>query len=295
MIEHHRESSLPLQLPWSGRLSGKVAIVTGSSRGVGKGIALSLGEAGAIVYVTGRSVRGKATTQGLPGTIQETAELVSERGGRGVPLRCDHSRDADIRRLMSVVHRKEGRLDILVNNAFGGEEGRRQIVTYDGYPFWKHDFDEWWYRMFTAYLRSTLATTYHALPLMLKRRGGLVVNTLWWNRDRYLCDMFFDVASAGIGRMVYGLALELRTKGIAAVAVSPGWTRTERMTDVPKAELQQKAQSPEYIGRAIVHLALDPAVSTKSGRILEVGELAREYGFRDVDGRFWGYHNAVAR
>jgi NAD(P)-dependent dehydrogenase (short-subunit alcohol dehydrogenase family) len=281
--------------PWSGGLRGKVALVTGASRGVGKGVALTLGEAGADVYVTGRSVRRGRSTQGLPGTIQDTADEVTERGGKGIAIRCDHARDAEIRHLASSIRRRHGHLDILVNNAFGGEEGKQQIITYDGFPFWRHDFDEWWYRMFTAYLRASLATTYYILPLMLRRRGGLIVNTLWWNRNRYLADLFFDVASAGVGRMVYGLALELRPKKIAAVAVSPGWTRTERMTDVPAGVLHRQAQSPEYVGRAVVNLALDQRVLTKSGRILEVGQLAREYGFRDVDGRFWDYHENVAR
>jgi NAD(P)-dependent dehydrogenase (short-subunit alcohol dehydrogenase family) len=247
------------------------------------------------VYVTGRSVRGRRATRGPPGTIQDTADAVEARGGRGIPVRCDHTRDADTRRLVSRVRRCEGRLDILVNNAFGGEEGKQQIVTYDGFPFWKHDFQEWWHRMFESYLRAAFATTYYALPLMMERKGGLIVNTLWWNRDRYLCDLFFDVASAGVGRMQYGLGLELRRSRIAAVAVSPGWTRTERMTDVPREFLDREAQSPEYVGRAIVHLAMDPRVQEKSGRVLEVGRLAREYGFRDVDGRFWDYHASIAK
>jgi len=279
---------------WRGSLRKKVAIVTGSSRGVGKGIALALGDAGATVYVTGRSVRGGRATQNLGGTIQDTAEAVTDRGGRGIPVRCDHTQNGDIRRLVSRVRRNEGQLDILVNNAFGGEEGRQQIVTYDGFPFWKHDFQEWWHRMFDSYLRATFATTYCALPLMMKRKGGLIVNTLWWNRDRYLCDLFFDVASAGVGRMLYGLALELRRSKIAAVGVSPGWTRTERMADVPRAVLEREAQSPEYVGRAVVHLARDPRVQEKSGRVFEVGALAREYGFRDVDGRYWDYHASIA-
>lgn len=282
-------------LAWGGKLAGKVALVSGATRGVGKGIALALGEAGATVYVTGRSVRGGKTTQGLPGTIQETAEGVSARGGVGIPLRCDHTRDADIRRLVSIVRGRHGRLDILINNAFAGEEGRRKIETYDGFPFWEHNLEEYWYRFFTGYLRSDFATTFHALPLLMKRKGGLIVNTLWWNRDRYLCDLFFDVASAGVGRMVYGLALELRPHGIAAVAVSPGWTRTERMTDVPREILHARTQTPEYVGRAIVNLALDQRRMAKTGRVLEVGDLAREYGFRDVDGRFWDYHAKVQR
>ena len=215
--------------------------------------------------------------------MEDTAEEVTARGGIGIGIRCDHAQERDVRKLGSAIRRRSGRRDIRVNNAFAGEEGRRKIETYDGFPFWEHDFEEYWYRFFTGYLRSTLLTTFHSIPLMTKRKGGLTVHTLWWNRNRYLCDLFFDVASAGVGRMVYGLALELKPRGISAVAVSPGWTRTERMTDVPPEILQRKTQTPEYIGRAIVNLALDRRKLARTGRIIEVGELAREYGFLDAD------------
>jgi NAD(P)-dependent dehydrogenase (short-subunit alcohol dehydrogenase family) len=181
-----------------------------------------------------------------------------------------------------------------VNNAFGGEDGSRPIVTHDGFPFWKHDFDEWWYRMFTAYLRSDLVTTYHALPMMCRRRGGLIINTLWWNRGRYLCDLFFDLASAAMGRMAYGLDLELRPKGVTILGLSPGWTRTEHMSHLPPSVLR-KLPSPEYVGRAVAHLATDPHVHDKSGKVLEIGALAREYGFTNVDGRRIDYHSAIRR
>jgi NAD(P)-dependent dehydrogenase (short-subunit alcohol dehydrogenase family) len=280
--------------PWSGKLKGRVALVTGSSRGVGKGIALVLGEAGATVYVTGRTVRGHLSPHGLPGTIDDTAQEVTDRGGTGVPVRVDHTRDQETKRLIARIRQREGRLDILVNNAFGGEDGSRGIVTYDGFPYWKHDFDEWWYRMFTAYLRSDLATTYYALPLMLRRRGGLIVNTLWWNRGRYLCDLFFDVASAAVGRMAYGLAIELLPKGINVIGVSPGWTRTEAMSDLPEPVLRRIA-SPEYVGRAVVHLALDPRARKRTGKVFEIGTLAREYGFANVDGRSIDYHQQISK
>lgn len=281
-------------LPWKGKLAGRVALVTGSSRGVGKGIALTLGEAGATVYVTGRTIRGNLSSRGLPGTIQDTAEAVTARGGIGIPVRCDHSRDQDTRRLISRIRRREGRLDLLVNNAFGGEDGARHIISYDELPFWEHNFDEWWHRMFEAYLRSDLAVTFYALPLMLRRRGGLVINTLWWNRGRYLYDLFFDVASAGVGRMAYGLGLELRSRGLTVLGVSPGWTRTEAMSHLPPRVLRGLT-SPEYLGRAVVHLALDPKVMEKSGRSFEVGELASEYKFNDVDGRRVDYHAQISR
>jgi NAD(P)-dependent dehydrogenase (short-subunit alcohol dehydrogenase family) len=277
---------------WTGKLKGKVALVTGSSRGVGKGIALVLGEAGATVYVTGRTVKGKKSRWGIPGNIHTTAEEVTSRGGIGIPVRCDHTRDSDIRKLIALIRKKEGHLDVLVNNAFGGEDGRKHIVSYDELPFWKHDFDEWWYRMFTAYLRSDMATTHHAIPLV--RKGGLIVNTLWWNRGRYLWDLFFDLSSCAVARMAYGLDLELRPRRITVVGISPGWTRTEAMSHLPRKVLEKLA-SPEYVGRAVVHLALDSNRESHSGKLFEIAELAREYGFRNVDGRLIDYHAQVAK
>jgi NAD(P)-dependent dehydrogenase (short-subunit alcohol dehydrogenase family) len=287
--------SPPSQTPaWKGKLRGRVALVTGSSRGVGKGIALVLGEAGATVYVTGRTVQGRQNPQGVPGTIHDTAREVTERGGIGIPVRVDHTHDPETKRLIQRIRRREGRLDILVNNAFGGEDGEHPIVTYDGFPFWKHDFDEWWRRMFTAYLRSDLATTFYALPLMLRRPGGLIVNTLWWNRGRYLCDLFFDLSSSAVGRMGYGLTLETRSKHLTVVGLSPGWTRTEHMSHLPKKVLR-KLPSPEYVGRAVAYLALDPDVHDKTGQVVEIGALAREYGFTNVDGRLIDYHEEIRR
>lgn len=289
-----KKQPTPIPLPWAGKLRGKVALVTGSSRGVGRGIALVLGEAGATVYVTGRTVRGRKSRWGVPGTIHDTADEVSARGGTGIPVRCDHSKDADIRRLVARISRESGHVDILVNNAFGGADGRRHMLSYDAFPFWKHDFDEWWYRLFTAYLRSTLATTLYALPLMLRRPDGLIVNTLWWNRGRYLWDLFFDLASNGVGRMVYGLDLELRTRGITAVGLSPGWTLTEGMAHHAE-KTKRKLASPEYAGRAVAYLAMDSDHHRLSGKVFEIGELARQYGFRNVDGRLIDYHADVAR
>jgi NAD(P)-dependent dehydrogenase (short-subunit alcohol dehydrogenase family) len=128
---------------WKGKLAGRVALVTGSSRGVGKGVALALGEAGATVYVTGRTVRGRLSSHGVPGTIHDTAREVTDRRGVGIPVRVDHTRDQETKRLIERIRKRERHLDILVNNAFGGEDGTQPIVTYDGFPFWKHDFDEW--------------------------------------------------------------------------------------------------------------------------------------------------------
>jgi NAD(P)-dependent dehydrogenase (short-subunit alcohol dehydrogenase family) len=275
-------------------LVGRVALVTGSSRGVGRGIALVLGEAGATVYVTGRTTRGHSNRWGVPGTIHDTAEEVTRRGGLGIPVRVDHTRDSEVRRLIEWIDRTSGRLDLLVNNVFGGEDGSQHIISYDEVPFWKHDFEEWWRRMFTQYLRAQLVTTFLAIPLLRRRRGGLIVNTLWWNRGRYLWDLFFDMASCGVGRMAYGLDLELRSREITVVGLSPGWTRTEAMEHLPPKVLKKLA-SPEYVGRAVAHLALDPRRQQRSGRVFEIGELARDYGFRNPDGRLIDYHGEVAR
>jgi len=261
---------------------------------VGRGIARVLGEAGATVYVTGRTIRGQKSRQGVPGTIHDTAEEVSARGRLGIPVRCDHANEADIRRLVARIRRESGRIDILVNNAFGGADGRHDIISYDAFPFWKHDFSEWWYRFFTAYLRSTVATTLYALPLMLQRRDGLIVNTLWWNRGKYLWEMFFDLSSNGVGRMVYGLDLELRKYRITAVGLSPGWTNTEAMAHYSE-EKKQALASPEYAGRAVTYLAMDRYRHRLSGKVLEIGKLARQYGFRNVDGRLIDYHADMAR
>ncbi len=279
------------------RLDGKVAVVTGASRGAGRGLASVLGQAGATVYVTGRSVRGGPTTDNLPGTIEETAEEVTRRGGVGIPARCDHTVEEEVRALFERVEREQGRLDLLVNNAWGGYEspGIRPV------PFWKAPL-RLWEAMFVAGLRTHLLASYFAIPLMLPRRQGLIVSTVAWDHDKYLnrpnhpnwgVGTFYDIAKHAIVRMIYGLGIELRRYKIAAVAVAPGFMRTERVLQFFKAEEQnwkkfpglKRTETPEYVGRAVAALAGDPRVLRKSGRAFHAGELARGYGFTDVDGR----------
>jgi NAD(P)-dependent dehydrogenase (short-subunit alcohol dehydrogenase family) len=269
------------------KLHGKVAVVTGASRGVGRGIACVLGEAGATVYVTGRSTRGVPTTDSMPGTIEDTAEEVSQRGGHGIPAPCDHTVDEQVRALFERVEREQGRLDLLVNNAWGGYEGPGLRPA----PFWKAPL-RLWDAMFTAGLKAHLVASYFAVPLMLPRRRGLIVSTVAWDHDKYL-GSFYDIAKHAIVRMIYGLAIELRPHKIAAVAVAPGFMRTERVLRAFKADEQnwkkfpgmKRTETPEYVGRAVAALAADPRVLRKSGRAFHAGELAREYGFTDVDGR----------
>jgi len=264
-------------------LHGKVAVVTGASRGAGRGIALVLGEAGATVYATGRSLRG-STTENLPGSIDETAEAVTARGGQGIPVRCDHTVDAEVEALFQRVRSEQGRLDLLVNNVWGGYEQ----YEFDRFtaPFWEQPLRHWG-GMFTAGVRAHLVAIRLAAPLMLEQRRGLIINTVAWDRDLYLGNLFYDVAKAAIIRMAFGMAQELRPHGIAALALAPGFMRTERV--MAAHALQpfplDRTESPEYIGRAVAFLAADPQVVQKSGRVLAVGDLAREYGFADIDGK----------
>jgi NAD(P)-dependent dehydrogenase (short-subunit alcohol dehydrogenase family) len=283
------------------RLGDCVAVVTGASRGAGRGIAQELGAAGATVYVTGRSTReqqpdtygqllGLAGRGALPGSIDETAEEVTRMGGRGIALRCDHTREDEVAALFERVQREAGRIDLLVNNAWGGHE------TFNGVfdaPFWEHPLANW-DSMFDRGVRNHLLASRFAAPMMVKRKRGLIVTTTFWDRDRYLRgNLFYDLAKASMTRLAFGMAQELRPHGVASLAVSPGWMRTEfvlmgHKTD--EAHWQERpalarTESPRYLGRAAVALAGDAGVLGKSGAVHRVADLAREYGFTDIDGR----------
>src|SRR5262249_53525658 len=266
-------------------LRGRVAVVTGASRGVGKGVALALGEAGATVYVTGRSDAG-GTTEGLPGTVGETAAAVTQRGGQGVAVRCDHTADAEVEALFARVKQEQGRLDVLVNNAWGGYE------QFDGSPFgapfWEQPLRHW-PGMFEAGVRAHLAATRLAVPLMLPQRRGLIVHTTAWDRDKYLGNLFYDVAKAAVNRLAFGMARDLQPHHVAVVALAPGFVGTERVLAAFAAagRAPPNLESPAYLGRAVGALAADANVMARSGRVLTVGQLATEYGFTDVDGRQW--------
>jgi NAD(P)-dependent dehydrogenase (short-subunit alcohol dehydrogenase family) len=269
-----------------GALKGKVAVVTGASRGAGRGIALVLGEAGATVYVTGRSVKGEATTESLPGTIDETAADVSARGGKGVPVRCDHTVDSDVEGLFARVRDEQGRIDVLVNNAWGGYEQhdhRKFTAPFYELP-WRH-----WDGMYTAGVRATLLASRFAALLMLPQKHGLIVNITAWDRDKYLGNVLYDGAKNAINRMTIGMARDLMPHNVAALALAPGFMRTERVARSFEAagnkDYLNFTESPEYVGRAVVSLAADANILEKSGKVLAVGDLAQEYGFTDVDGR----------
>lgn len=282
-------------------LKSCVAVVTGASRGAGRGIAAELGAAGATVYVTGRSTRDAAATgyagllalsklAALPGSIDETAEEVSRLGGRGIPVRCDHTDERDVTELFQRVRQEQGRLDLLVNNAWGGHE------TFDGIfqaPFWERPMAQW-QSMFDHGVRNHVLASRLAAPIFLAQGKGLIVTTTFWDRDRYMQgNLFYDLAKASMTRLAFGMAQELRPHGVASLAVSPGWMRTEFVLaghGTDEAHWQDKAElarteSPRYLGRAVVALARDPRVMDRTGQVLRVGDLAKEYDFTDIDGR----------
>jgi NAD(P)-dependent dehydrogenase (short-subunit alcohol dehydrogenase family) len=283
-------------------LAGQVAIVTGASRGGGRGVAVELGAAGATVYVTGRSSRAApapgyqaflahAGMAAMPGTIEDTADEVTAAGGRGVAVRCDHGDPAQVRDLIARLERDHGRLDLLVCNAWGGHE-TFTVATLNA-PFWEQPIDHWT-SMFEHGVRLHLIACQAAAPLLVRQRRGLIAITTFADRDRYVAgNLFYDLAKAAMSRLAFAVAEELRPHGVASVAVSPGWMRTELIlaghrTD--EARWQERpalarTESPRYLGRAVVALATDPDVMRRSGAVHRVGDLARAYGFTDVDGR----------
>jgi NAD(P)-dependent dehydrogenase (short-subunit alcohol dehydrogenase family) len=280
-------------------LKHKVALVTGASRGAGRAIAAVLGEAGATVYVTGRTSRNKAAVDKLPGTIDDTADEVTARGGRGFAVRCDHTIDAEVESLVNQICAEQGRLDVLVNNVWGGYEGHAFGIPMG--PFWEQPRTQW-ESMFVAGLRAQLVTTQLAAPLMIETashplplgegRGegawtGLIISTVAWAYDEYLRNIYYDLSKAAVIRMMRGLAHDLRKYNIAAVAVAPGFMRTERILAAHAAHPFDLSitETPEYLGRAVRALAEDPHIMQKTGELHTVGDLAREYSFTDTDGR----------
>jgi len=262
------------------RLAGRVAIVTGASRGIGKGIALELGAAGATVYVSGRTLRqGEAP---LPGTIGATAEAVTQAGGRGVAVACDHADDAAVEALFARVAADEGRLDLLVNNAFAMPSD----LTHQR-PFYERPVSDWDV-MIDVGTRSAYVASVLAARAMVPAGRGLIVNVSSSGAVEPRWHVVYGVGKAALDRITADTALELAPHGIAVVSVWPGLVLTER-TERARASLPQldfeHAESPRFTGRAVVELAGDPDAHRYSGRALAVRDLAVDYGFRDVDGR----------
>ncbi len=249
-------------------LSGKVALVTGGSRNVGRGISLGLGEAGATVYITGRTVMRKVATE------------VGERGGKGIAVRCDHRNDDEVKSVFEQIREKEGSLDILVNNAWGGYERIRKRKKYKGYkwndPFWKQPL-EVWDEMQTVGLRSNYIASALAVPMMIKQGSGLIVSISFFAGRQYNPNIVYGVVKAGVDRLALDMSVQLKPHNVASVSLYPGHV-TNKISPVKNSETSQ------FVGRAVAALASDPEIMNKSGEILITRTLAREYGFTDIDG-----------
>lgn len=265
-------------------LEGKICLVAGASRGVGRGIALALGDAGATVLVTGRTPAKTTHPDGMVGTVEETAQLVRERGASCEAFICDHTDVDQLESLREAVETGYGKLDLLVNNVWAGYE-HNATASFMA-PFHEQD-PHHWERMFGGGVRPALFTSRVLVPLLIANKGGLIVNTLAWDRGRYLGNVFYDTAKGAIARMAYALSRDLRGHNIEALAVAPGFTRTERvMAHHAKEPFElEGTESAEYVGRGIAHLLADSKRERFNGEVVKSGELAAEYGFSDTDGR----------
>lgn len=275
-------------------LQGKVALVAGGTRGAGRGIAVELGAAGATVYVTGRSTRARQSEYARPETIEETAELVTANGGKGIAVQVDHLVADDVRGLVERIRTEQGRLDILVNDIWGGEK----LFEWDK-PVWEHNLDNG-LRMLRLAIDTHLITAHHALPLMIEQPGGLLVEvtdgTAEYNAEHYRLSPFYDLAKVAVNRMAWAHAKDLAKHGATSVSLTPGWLRSEMMLEafgvtednwldatanVPHFVI---SETPRFVGRAVAALAADPDRSRWNGQSLSSGGLAQVYGFTDLDG-----------
>ena len=291
-------------------LQGKIALVAGATRGAGRGIAIALGEAGATVYCTGRSTRKRRpATPGRPETIEETAELVTAAGGKGIAIRVDHTSPADVKKLVATIKRRHKGLDILVNDVWGGD-----AITEWGKPFWTVNLENG-LGMLKQAIDSHIITAHFAVPLMLGRRGGIIFEITDGDAFYYRGNLFYDLVKISVIRLAFAMSRELRKRDIVSVALTPGFLRSERVlehfgvTEANWKDVGNKknkdqnsgdqndapsdfmaSESPRYIGRAVVALASDPKVKEKTGRVFSSWALAREYGFTDLDGTqpHWG-------
>ncbi|WCR29450.1 SDR family oxidoreductase [Paenibacillus thiaminolyticus] len=275
-------------------LNGKVALVAGATRGAGRGIAIELGAAGATVYVTGRTTRTQRSEYNRPETIEEAAELVSKAGGRGIAVQVDHLDPEQVRALITRIENEQGRLDILVNDVWGGE-----YLTQWNVPVWEHSLERG-LRMLRLAIDTHLITSHFALPLLIRNKNGLVIEvtdgTAEYNEKNYRLSLFYDLAKTSIIRMAQSLAHELSPYQCTAVAVTPGWMRSEIMLDhygVTEENWRDAtvkephfiiSESPRFVGRAVAALAGDPEAARWNGQSVSSGQFAQEYGFYDLDG-----------
>jgi len=274
-------------------MQGKVALVAGATRGAGRGIAVQLGAAGATVYVTGRTTRNERSEMNRPETIEETAELVNKAGGRGIAVQVDHLVPDQVQGLVKAIERDEGALHVLVNDVWGATTMEWNKTV------WESTLDIG-LRTLRLAIDTHAITSHFAIPLLIRKPGGLVVEvtdgTDEYNATRYRVSFFYDLAKAAVNRMAFALAHELAPHGATAVSLTPGWLRSEAMLEayrVTEANWQVAtavsphfaiSESPGYVGRAVAALAQDPNVARWNGKSLSSGQLAKIYGFTDIDG-----------
>lgn len=261
----------------------KVVLVTGASRGIGKGIAKVLGLSQCKVYVTGRTKPGEQREH-LNGNIEETAQLVNSSGGKGIPIYCDHTKVGEVKRLFSKIKKENKKLDLLVNNVWGGYEG--YDATFSA-PFWEQPLSRW-EGMYTSGVFASFLTSKFAAPIFISQKQGMIINISAGDNGKFLHSTMYDTAKTAIDRLAFGMAMELRKYNTVALSIYPGFTRTERVVEALKNTKNfdfSPTNSVEYVGRSVAYLLDDPRVMEKSGGAFSIGDLALEYDFTDIDGR----------
>ncbi len=265
------------------KITGKIALVTGASRGLGKAVALELAQAGAYVIVTGRSTRGHSTQSGLPATtIDDTVDAIHAAGGKAEAVRCDHTKPAAVKALVDTIKKQHGKLDILVNNAWGGHDPHDELES--GEEVWEEPLDQFEHMLlagpYSDYITNLLVLKYLMGPI----KKGLIINTTWHTAESPLW-LPYEASKAAKNRIVYVLGYYLKDKGIPVIAVAAGWMRTElMMTHHTMAELEGQTETPHYAARGIAALASDPDVMRFTGKLMDVSDLADIYGVTDIDG-----------
>jgi dehydrogenase/reductase SDR family protein 1 len=267
-------------------LKGAVAVVTGASRGVGRGVARGLCASGAVVHITGRTeVEGRAKEAGLAGSLQRTAGECNASGERCFPHVCDHLDDRQTKRMFQEILDRDHHIDILVNSVWGGYEA---VVDEQGrftwmFPFWQQP-NARWDGTLAAGLRARYVAAQEVARHMVERRRGLIVNISSWAAQKYVANVAYGVATAAMDRMTRDMAHELREHNVAAISLYPGLVRTERVMAAQVFDLSN-SECPQFLGLAVAALATDPNIMRRSGSVVTAAEIAREFGFADIDGK----------
>jgi len=262
----------------------RTAIVTGASRGVGRGIAIGLGEAGYTVYITARTLDNHKQAEGLTGSLLETAEMIKEVGGKAIPIQCDHRNDIEVKNLFETVKSKEEYLDILVNSAWAGYENVYSPENFTWFnKFWEQPISTW-NAMFEVGLRSSFVASQHAARIMIKQQRGLIVNISFWAAKCYMGNVPYGVNKCAMDRMTKDMAHELKEYNVSVVSLYPGLVRTERVMRGKEFLDLSNSESEQFSGRAVAALANDQNIINRSGSVQISAQLSKEFGFTDIDG-----------